>query len=479
MLEMPIADDDDTVQTFRVGVDFSVVARDMHEAHALLERTLEQEGSDGFPFVIGDRLPDAAENNILGVIDRQPVPPRPSQAALVQQTYPRLIGDVAVVEGLREMLRSQELSDRMPEQTRQRIQQAVDDADPEIIVEESGQWTRRLFEGRASDAATHLADGVYPAFTLDDREYALVVAPSELTPSGRISAAFPKERHEGKTLDEISRLLQGHTREQPLPDLVRLISRRVNTTGRDAFPSWVPLEGEPEPAPLPARAYVGVISWSDMGDVEPTVIADASATAMARRLATTLHEALSDRDAFAGAAEFLETHSSPDEWRRPEDVGAWLDDLRAATPYPAFWYQQISVGNAPGPAGDGQAPATGSPSRATAPGAEAPDELGSYRVPVDFDVSARSASEARRLVDDALMGDAAPATPAAVQQRQQVRSDGDVYGVLGWHHPDQSLTGSVDPVREVLSQRARDITPDSGGKPPMRSSGSGVPEPGL
>lgn len=240
---------------------------------------------------------------------------------------------------------------------------------------------RRLFEGVASDAARHLAEGVYQAFDAEDREYALVVAPSELTPSGRASAAFPKQRHESRTLDEISRLLQDHTAEQSLPDLVRLISRRVNTTRRAGFPSWIPLEGEPEPTPLPARAYVGVIVWSDLEGQDPTVIADASATAMARRLATVLHETLSDRNAFAGATEFLETHRSPAEWKGPEDVGAWLDDLRAATPYPAFWYEQIGIGNAP-------APASETPVPASAPAPEG--QLWTYQVPVEFEVSARS-----------------------------------------------------------------------------------------
>lgn len=252
---------------------------------------------------------------------------------------------------------------------------------------------------------------------------------------------------------------------------MRLISRRVNTTGRDGFPSWVPLEGDPEPAPLPAQAYVGVIVWSDMEGQDPTVIADASATAMARRLATVLHETLSDRDAFAGATEFLETHRSPDEWKGPEDVGAWLDDLRAASPYPAFWYEQIGIGNAPAPASETPALAT---ERSEVPAGK----LWTYQVPVEFEVSARSSSEAQLLVDEALTGDAPRATPAVVQQRQQVRPDGDVYGVLGWHHPAQPGTG-VDPIRDVLSQRARDIAPGSGSEPSTRMPGFGGSELGL
>lgn len=471
MVELELPDENTPLWEFRVGVDFLVSARDMAEARTLVDRALAAEDSDGTAFVTRDRR--VVEDGLpWGVSDWEAVPPRPSQAALVQDKYPGLVADVAVIEGLGAML-SSEAASQLPDETVQRIRATLTVADREIVVEEPETASgRRVFEGAASDAALHLAEGIYQAFDADDREYALVVAPSELTPSGRVSAAISKQRHESHTLDEISQLLQQHTPEQSLPDLVRLISRRVNTTRRAGFPSWVPLEGEAAPAPLPARAYVGVIVWSDMEGLDPTVIADASATAITRRLATVLHETLSDQNAFAGATEFLETHRSPDEWKGPEDVGAWLDDLRAATPYPAFWYEQIGISNAPAPVLEGPTAAAERPA--------APEgKPGTYQVPVDFDVSASSSSEARRLVDDALIGDAAPATPAAVQQRQQIRPDGDVYGVLGWHHPDRPPTGSVDPVRDVLSQRAHDIAPDNGGEPPTRSSGTGVPEPGL
>ena len=91
-------------------------------------------------------------------------------------------------------------------------------------------------------------------------------------------------------------------------------------------------------------------------------------------------------------------------------------------------------------------PATGGamPARSTTPGIPAPapaparssstERLWTYRVPVEFEVSARSADEARGLVDEGLIGDAPAGTPAAVQQRQRVLDDGDVRGVLGWHH---------------------------------------------
>lgn len=192
MLEMPTADDGDLVQTFRIGADFSVAARDMREARALLERTLEQEGSDGFPFVIGDRLPDAAENQLLGVVGWEPVPPRASQAALVQERYPGLVNDVALVEGLVALLREddREHGGLLPEQTRERVQQTVDAVNPPLRVVDPEHAQRVVFEGYAREACEHLAEGVYRGFDLEDREYAVVVAPSELTPSGRVSAGI-------------------------------------------------------------------------------------------------------------------------------------------------------------------------------------------------------------------------------------------------------------------------------------------------
>lgn len=44
-----------------------------------------------------------------------------------------------------------------------------------------------------------------------------------------------------------------------------------------------------------------------------------------------------------------------------------------------------------------------------------PERLWTYRVSVEFEVSARTADEARGLVDEGLIGDAPAGTPAAVQ----------------------------------------------------------------
>lgn len=71
------------------------------------------------------------------------------------------------------------------------------------------------------------------------------------------------------------------------------------------------------------------------------------------------------------------------------------------------------------------------------------EKLWTYRVPVEFEVSARTRTEARDLVDEALMGDALPATVAEVQRHQVVTADGDVWGVLGWNYPSTRATPGV------------------------------------
>ncbi len=462
MDELEVPGENDAVWDFRVSVDFLVSARDMIEARSLVSRALNAEASDGTPFVTRDhRLIE--DGRSWGVSDWQPVPPRPSQAALVQEKYPGLINDVAVVDGIGALLGPHApAAGALPRQTLERIQQALADVDRQVMVEDPDSMLGRLvFEGRSSEAAAHLAEGVYRAFDADDREYALVVAPSELTPTGRVSAALPKDRHDAHTLNEVSDLLAQYTREQPLYELVRGISRRVGTTRRSGLPSWVPLEGEPERREPPTHVNVGVITWS-WDDDEQTVLAHASPVTLARSIATMLYETMVDSDAFWGATEFLDTHTTPAEWRSPEDVDRWLTALREGTSLPSFSIQRVPVEAV---AASGPAPATRPVSENAAATASEPEPvssaaLASYRVPVEFDVSARSQGEARRLVDEALEGDT-PGGIAVVQQRQQVLADGDVYGVLGWHHPSRHDPSAADPVETVLAERAAQLSDDS------------------
>lgn len=92
----------------------------------------------------------------------------------------------------------------------------------------------------------------------------------------------------------------------------------------------------------PRFLQVGVIEWFDDPDIEPTVIADRSPVTVARGVALAIYDAITEySDAYAGATEFLNEHPPPQDWEWPEDVDRWLDDLREATPYPAFSFHQI------------------------------------------------------------------------------------------------------------------------------------------
>lgn len=474
-----LPEEGEPIWPFRIGVDFMVDARDMAEARSLLERALSAEDSDGAPFVTRDRR--MVGDLDWGVGGWLPVPPRPSQAALVQERYPGMVGDLAVVEALRTLTDAARRTPGvgLPAGTLDRVREALAGVDPWLRVEDPDSRAGRIvFEGTAQEAASQLAEGVYRGFDMEDREHAVVVGPSELAPSGRVSAAFPKDRHDARALDEISRLLRGHTRAQPLPELVRLISRRVNTTRREGFPSWVPLAGEPEQAPMPASVCVGVITWTDQADLEPTVLASSSPVVLARKLAETLHDTvLQDSDAFAGAVGFLEAHSGPSEWRSPEDVQAWLRAWQAEAPSPSFWMQRITLRDQtptpPGaPAAPVAAPQGGSADtrQVSTPGGSVP---GTYQVPVDFDVCARTPREACDLVEDALTGGVAPGMPGVARQRQPLLAEGGILGVLGWHRPEHRQAHAADPVRAVLDERAAALT-DAADRP-ANSPGAGSP----
>ncbi|MDQ1128980.1 hypothetical protein [Microbacterium sp. SORGH_AS_0888] len=94
----------------------------------------------------------------------------------------------------------------------------------------------------------------------------------------------------------------------------------------------------------PRMLCLGVVVWSDDPDVEPTVLAHDSPVVVAHATALAIHEVLEDSPAYVGASEFLETHRGPRDWRTPEDVDAWLEALREATPHPAYSFHQIPVG---------------------------------------------------------------------------------------------------------------------------------------
>lgn len=93
----------------------------------------------------------------------------------------------------------------------------------------------------------------------------------------------------------------------------------------------------------PGALFLGVIVWSDDPEVDQTVIADRNSVVLARAVAVTIHEMLEDSEAFAGATEFLQSNPPPQDWVLPEDVDAWLEALREATPYPAYSFHHVPL----------------------------------------------------------------------------------------------------------------------------------------
>lgn len=92
---------------------------------------------------------------------------------------------------------------------------------------------------------------------------------------------------------------------------------------------------------VPRALWLGVIVWSDDPEVEPTVIVDRSPVTLARAVAVAIHDMLEDSAAYAGATGFLESNPPPQEWVLPEDVDAWLEALREATPHPSFSFHHV------------------------------------------------------------------------------------------------------------------------------------------
>lgn len=277
------------------------------------------------------------------------------------------------------------------------------------------------------------------------------------------------------------------------------LTQALHTSSAGAVPAEVPStpqrpgtgdvertseSSEPRPAVAgsqgPERVSVGVITWTDLDDEDPTILVDTNPVRLARNLATTLYENLDGNPAFDGAAAFLDTHLSPEQWHRPEDVDAWLDAFDQVTPLPAISIQSVGVGAPPPGTAPEETPRTpagpvtavGVERTAASPAED--EELFTYRVPLDVEVSARTRGEAEQMVDDALTGNVEPGTPAVVERGQRVRPDGDVAGLLGWQHTRQGQGRSADSdtVGAMLEARVDRLD----GTEPQRSRPDSGPE---
>jgi len=391
-----------------------------------------------------------------------------------------------MVECARRLVKKLERGDALgPSETMlARLREVVEDVNPLVRVIDPDQpySGRMVFDGDAADAVQHLAEGVYRAFDYEDREYVLVVAPSELAASGRVSAAFPKDRNDARALDAISDVLRDYTADKPLGPLVREVSKNVSSTRRGALPPWMALPGEitnHRVAERPSdrsesQVLLVEIAWDFEEEVEPTILIHRDRRIAEHEAAKLIYAEISDSDAWAGAGEFLENHPGPESWVTYRDASQWLEELQRFSPLPGVTTRTRDLVTiqapelAPPPADQGahqERPrlAPVSPDDPIPPSSG--ERLATFEVPVSFEVFARSVSEARWLVDDALSGDISPANPGVVLQRTRVLQDGDVWGVLGWEHTPPAPTRSVrdevaDLLADLLDQRAREIAPD-------------------
>lgn len=309
-----------------------------------------------------------------------------------------------------------------------------------------------------------------------------MVAPSELTPSGRVSAAFPKERNDARALDTISGVLRDYTQDKPLGPLLREVSKNVSRTGRGALPEWMALPGEitnyrvaeRTPDRPESQVFLVEIAWDFDEALEPTILLHRDRRIAEHEAAKLIYAEINDSEAWAGAGEFLESHPGPQSWVTYDDASQWLQALQRFSPLPAVTIRPRDLITVQTPELTPHPPTRGArvePPRQVPVSPHNPippsngEELATFHVPVSFEVFARSTSEARWLVDDALTGDISPANPGVVLQRTRVLDDGDTWGVLGWEHPPLAPTRSVrDEVAalltDLLEQRARDIAPD-------------------
>ena len=175
--------------------------------------------------------------------------------------------------------------------------------------------------------------------------------------SGRHNGAKPScHNHlplgnvDSRALAEIAGVLQGYDRTQHPSAALEQISNLVRAAGHDGLDSRELLANRAART-RPQIVTVGVITWSDDPEVEPSILLGSRRTDLARRVATQLYEELEDSEAFAGGREFIDQHTPIEQWNTPRDVDQWLEALAEATPIPRVTITQLPVTDLTGPGG--------------------------------------------------------------------------------------------------------------------------------
>jgi len=104
----------------------------------------------------------------------------------------------------------------------------------------------------------------------------------------------------------------------------------------------------PPPVETPASGtsvWVGAVfaDGRDGAEDDAEFLAAGSRADLERAMAVRLHAMITDVSDMPQARRFLDSHTTPDQWRDGGDVSEWLDSLYTASPGPAFTYQQIPL----------------------------------------------------------------------------------------------------------------------------------------
>ena len=86
-----------------------------------------------------------------------------------------------------------------------------------------------------------------------------------------------------------------------------------------------------------------MIVWDELGEDDPTVLADPDPTALARAIALLLHQRIAEGPTSDTLARFLEEHPPAQDWAEPQDVDDWLAALRETPPLPSVSFHEVPI----------------------------------------------------------------------------------------------------------------------------------------
>ena len=345
MAELPDDGDRGELWRVRVPVVFDIAARSWRQARGIVDQTLTSRS-------IGALSVPEGREGVRGWSHQEDSYPGLNTSASTQQTF---LADLTTIEVLRTLVETEAQQPgtlrvlNAAELQQLRITLAAADRYVEIPNPEYPE-SDPLFAGHATEAAPELPEGLYEGMDIGGKPVRLAVGPSRLNALGRTAATLPLGNVDSRALAEIAGVLQGYDRTQHPSAALEQISNLVRAAGHDGLDSRELLANRAART-RPQIVTVGVITWSDDPEVEPSILLGSRRTDLARRVATQLYEELEDSEAFAGGREFIDQHTPIEQWNTPRDVDQWLEALAEATPIPRVTITQLPVTDLTGPGG--------------------------------------------------------------------------------------------------------------------------------